>query len=122
MAFHRREPSKDITSNAHPTPLPTYYSQQLPRWTSKTAFEDQKPFEIKAEPFVPIHPQFPAPLPRFDHIPLPPRPQRQRLPRKAILIPWILAAIFFLTTLWFISIALGVRLFMVMQPASVNAP
>ncbi|KAJ4991130.1 hypothetical protein SVAN01_03480 [Stagonosporopsis vannaccii] len=122
MAFHKREPSKDITSNAHPTPLPTYYSQQLPRWTSKSAFEDQKAFEVKTEPFVPSHPQFAAPLPRFDDIPLPPRPQRQRIPKKTILIPWILAAIFFLTTLWFTSLALGVRLFMVLQPASVNAP
>lgn len=128
MAFHKREPSKDITSNVHPTPLPTYYSQQLPRWTSKSAFENQKAFEyqeafeVKTEQFAPTYPQFPAPLPRFDDIPLPPRPQRQRFPRKAILIPWILAAIFFLTTLWFTSIALGVRLFMVLQPASGNAP
>ena len=98
MAYHKREQSKDITSNTHATPLPTYYSQQLPRWTSKSAFENQKAFEVKAEPFVPSYPQFAAPMPRFDEIPLPPRPQRQRLPRKAILIPWILAAIFFLST------------------------
>ncbi|KAF3008686.1 hypothetical protein E8E13_009275 [Curvularia kusanoi] len=146
MAYHKREPSKDITSHAHATPLPTYYSQQLPRWTSKSAFEDQKAFPIqeepsfgmrteppygmktepsfgmKTEPFVPSYPQFAVPMPRFNDIPLPPRPQRQRLPRRAILIPWILAAIFFLTTLWFTSIALGVRLFMVMQPAPRNPP
>ncbi|KAG9197189.1 hypothetical protein G6514_002180 [Epicoccum nigrum] len=168
MAYHKREPSKDITSHAHPTPLPTYFSQQLPRWTSKSSFEDQKAFEAKeepsfgytvrtdpivpsyshktepfyphktqpfpshktqpfhshkAEPFIPGYSQFPAPMPRFDSIPLPPRPQRQRqLPRKAILIPWILAAVFFLTTLWFTSIALGVRLFMVMQPAASTPP
>lgn len=122
MAYHKREQSKDITSNAHATPLPTYYSQQLPRWTSKSAFEDQKAFEVKAEPFIPSYPQFAAPMPRFDDIPLPPRPQRQRFPRKAILIPWILAAIFFLTTLWFTSIAVGVRLFMVLQPAASIPP
>ena len=123
MAFHTRTQSKDITSNAaHATPLPTYYSQQLPRWTSKSAFEDQKAFEVKTEPFVPIYPQFPAPMPRFDDIPLPPRPERQRLPRKAILIPWILAVIFFFMTLWFASIALGVRLFMVLQPGPTNPP
>lgn len=122
MAYHKREQSKDITSNTHATPLPTYYSQQLPRWTSKSAFENQKAFEVKAEPFVPSYPQFAAPMPRFDEIPLPPRPQRQRLPRKAILIPWILAAIFFLSTLWFTSIALGVRLFMVLQPAASSPP
>ena len=123
MAYHKREQSKDITSNAHATPpLPTYYSQQLPRWTSKSAFEDQKAFEANTQPFHPSYPQFAAPLPRFDDIPLPPRPQRQRLPRKAILIPWIIAAVFFLTTLWFTSIALGVRLFMVLQPASPSPP
>ena len=123
MASHKRQQSKDITSNeTHATPLPTYYSQQLPRWTSKSAFEDQKVFEVKTEPFHPIYPQFPAPMPRFDDIPLPPRPQRRRVPKKAILIPWILAAVFFLTTLWFTSIALGVRLFMVLQPAPTNPP
>jgi hypothetical protein len=123
MAFHKREQSKDITSNAaHATPLPTYYSQQLPRWTSKSAFEDQKAFDIKTEPLAPTYPQFVAPMPRFDEIPLPPRPERRRLPRRAILIPWILAAIFFLTTLWFTSIALGVRLFMVLQPVPTNPP
>ena len=120
MAFHKREPSKDITSNIHATPLPTYYSQQLPRWTSKSAFEDQKPFDVKIEPLDPSYPQFAAPMPRCNDIPLPPRPQRRRFPRKAILIPWILATIFFLTTLWFTSIALGVRLFMALQPAPSN--
>ena len=166
MAYHKREPSKDITSHAHPTPLPTYFSQQLPRWTSKSSFEDQKAFEAqpepfgytvrtdpivpnfshqtepfhphktqpfhshkapfypqKAEPFIPGYSQFPAPMPRFDSVPLPPRPQRQvQLPRKAILIPWILAAVFFLITLWLTSIALGVRMFMVMQPAASTPP
>ncbi|KAJ8115023.1 hypothetical protein OPT61_g3240 [Boeremia exigua] len=122
MAFHKREASRDITSNAHATPLPTYYSQQLPRWTSKSAFEDQKAFEIKTEPLGPSYPQFAAPLPRFDDIPLPPRPQRRRFPRKSIMVPWILATIFFLTTLWFTSIALGVRLFVALQPAPANPP
>lgn len=168
MAYHKREPSKDITSHAHPTPLPTYFSQQLPRWTSKSSFEDQKAFEAKEEPsfgytvrtdpivpsyshqtepfyshktqpfypqktepfhshkagpFNPGYSQFPAPMPRFEGIPLPPRPQRQRqLPRKAILIPWILAAVFFLITLWLTSIALGVRMFMAMQPATSTPP
>lgn len=123
MAYHKREQSRDITSNeTHATPLPTYYSQQLPRWTSKSAFEDQKVFEVKAEPFHPVYPQYPAPMPKFDNIPLPPRPQYRRVPRKAILVPWILAAVFFLTTLWFTSIALGVRLFMVLQPTHANPP
>lgn len=126
MAYHKRELSKDITlhdsHDSHATPLPTYYSQQLPRWTSKSAFEDQKAFDVKPETLNPIYPQFPAPLPRFDNIPLPPRPQRRRFPKKAILVPWILAGVFFLTTLWFTSIALGVRLFMAMQPAPTNPP
>lgn len=176
MAYHKREPSKDITSHAHPTPLPTYFSQQLPRWTSKSSFEDQKAFEAqpepsfgytvrtdpiipsyshktepfyphkaqpfyshqtqpfhshqtqtfhshKAEPFIHGYSQFPAPMPRFDSIPLPPRPQRQwQFPKKSILIPWILVAVFFLITLWFTSIALGVRLFMAMQPATPTHP
>ncbi|KAF9698261.1 hypothetical protein EKO04_003362 [Ascochyta lentis] len=122
MGYHKRDLSKDITSKeSHATPLPTYYSQQLPRWTSKSAFEDQKAFEVKAEPLGPCYPQFTASMPRFDDIPLPPRPQRRRLPRKAVLVPWILAAVFFLVALWFTSIALGVRLFMVLQPTS-NPP
>lgn len=123
MALHKREASKDITTS-HATPLPTYYSQQLPRWTSKSAFEDQRPFDTKTETFEPCYPQYAAPtsipMPRFDDIPLPPRPQSQRLPRQAVLIPWILAAAFFLLTFWLASIALGVRLFVALQPAPSN--
>ncbi|KAF3048127.1 hypothetical protein E8E12_010618 [Didymella heteroderae] len=127
MAFHKREPSKDITTNAsHATPLPTYYSQQLPRWTSKSAFEDQRPFDTKTETFEPCYPQYAAPMsipmPRFHDIPLPPRPQPRRLPRKAVLIPCILAAVIFLLTFWLASIALGVRLFVALQPAPSNPP
>lgn len=118
MAFHKREPSRDITSNA--TPLPTYYSQQLPRWTSKSAFEDQRPFDIKTKTFESCYPQYTAPMcipmPRFDEIPLPPRPQPQRTPRKAFPLLWFLASIFFLLAFWLASIALGVRLFMALQP------
>ncbi|KZM21397.1 hypothetical protein ST47_g7452 [Ascochyta rabiei] len=123
MAYHKRGLSKDITSNEiHATPLPTYYSQQLPRWTSKSAFEEQRVFEVKAEPLNNVYPQFVAAMPSFDDIPLPPRPQRRRLPRKAVLIPWILAAVLFLIALWSSSIALGVRLFMVLQPTPTNPP
>jgi hypothetical protein len=122
MASHKREPSKDITS--HATPLPTYYSQQLPRWTSKSAFENQRPFDTKTETFEPCYPQYAAPMsipiPRFDDIPLPPRPQPQRFPRKAVLIPWILAGLLILLTFWLASIALGVRLFVALQPAPSN--
>lgn len=122
MAFHKREPSKDITS--HATPLPTYYSQQLPRWTSKSAFEDQRPFDHDTEKFEPFYPQYAAPMsipmPCFDHIPLPPRPHPQKIPRKAVLIPCILAALLFLLTFWLASIALGVRLLVVLQPAPSN--
>ncbi|KAF3052739.1 hypothetical protein E8E11_010506 [Didymella keratinophila] len=122
MAYHKREPSKDITS--HATPLPTYYSQQLPRWTSKSAFEDQRPFDTKTETFEPCYPQYVAPMsipmPRFDDIPLPPRPQPRYLPRKAVLIPWVLATGLFFLTFWLASIALGVRLFVALQPAPSN--
>jgi hypothetical protein len=126
MAFHKRELSKDITNASHVTPLPTYYSQQLPRWTSKSAFEDQRPFDTKTETFNPCYPPYAVPthvpMPRFDDIPLPPRPQPRRLPGKAVLIPWVLAAVFFLLTFWLASIALGVRLFLALQPAPSNPP
>ncbi|KAF1925488.1 uncharacterized protein M421DRAFT_94747 [Didymella exigua CBS 183.55] len=127
MAFHKREHSKDITASAsHATPLPTYYSQQLPRWTSKSAFENQRPSNTKTETFVPCYPQYAAPMPihmpRFDDVPLPPRPQLRRLPRKSILIPWILAASFFLLTFLLASTALDVQLFMALQRAPSNLP
>ena len=115
MAYHKREQSKDITSNEsrHTTPLPTYYSQQLPRWTSKSAFQNQKVFDVKTDLYA-------APMFRPDDIPMPSRPQRWRIPQKAILVPWVIAAVFFFTTFWLASIALGVRLFMVLQPVPSN--
>jgi hypothetical protein len=48
----------------------------------------------------------PTPLPLYEP---PVTPARSRMPRLAVLIPWILATLFFLTTLWYTSIALFVN-------------
>ncbi|KAF2017111.1 hypothetical protein BU24DRAFT_143871 [Aaosphaeria arxii CBS 175.79] len=85
--------------------------------------EHDHTFTPTAEPFDKSHPHYappksppPPPSPPF---PSPSPPKRSRTPRLAPWIPWLLTLIFFLTTLWFISIALGSRLLIhILQPSS----
>lgn len=82
--------------------------------STKAGHEDFQPLE---EPHDPNHPHY-TPLPRLPQRSLPPHPpptKRRRFPLK-VLIPWTLALIFFLTTLWYTSIALGVRFFNILSP------
>jgi hypothetical protein len=45
-------------------------------------------------------------------------PARSRMPRKCILVPWLLFGIFFLITLWFTSILLGARFLSIIHPTT----
>jgi hypothetical protein len=88
-----------------PSPAPTYTSTRAWPLQDKPSDPVTKPDHLD-----PNHPHY---------IPPPPPPitqtRQRRWPRKHILIPYALALLFFLTTLWFTSIALGVRLFNVFK-------
>jgi hypothetical protein len=133
-----RNPSFDITethtyTTRSPSPAPTYRStphfhQNYPSIDEKTrqALEEKHtPFHPpQAEPFDTPHPHYAAST--YAHYPvnLPDRPNlkgRSRFPKLSILIPWILFTIFFLATLWYTSIALGIRLFDALHPSSAAA-
>jgi hypothetical protein len=98
-----------------PSPAPTYTSTRA--WPLQDKSSDQKtslsdPI-TKPDHLDPHHPHYiSAPSPSSSHLT---ETRRRRWPRKHILIPYTLALLFFLTTLWFTSIALGVRLFNVLK-------
>lgn len=48
-----------------------------------------------------------------------PRPSRRHWPQKRVMVPWVLAILFFLTTLWFTAIALGARYLSFLRSAEV---
>ncbi|KAF2659422.1 hypothetical protein K491DRAFT_689284 [Lophiostoma macrostomum CBS 122681] len=123
-ASSNRKRSFDITDYMSSSPAPTYssslhsdkdhvsplhISKSSPKtqsilwedfWkeASKAAMADSK------NPAITITKKRPSPpLPIYGP-PIP--PAKRRMPRLAILIPWLLATLFFLTTLWFTSVAL----------------
>ncbi|EOA90806.1 uncharacterized protein SETTUDRAFT_24934 [Exserohilum turcica Et28A] len=55
----------------------------------------------------------------YPHFARPALPARNRLPRKRILVPWLLCTIFFLITLWFTSILVGARFLSIVRPSLV---
>jgi hypothetical protein len=82
----------------------------IPLLLGKTPITDEESIPIKPDYHDPNHPHYVSSSPspsKHCFLPLPPR--RCRWPQKRVLIPWILALLFFLTTLWFTSIALGSR-------------
>jgi hypothetical protein len=78
--------------------------------------------QIQPDHADPSHPHFPTSFPpTHDH--MPPRLNfRSQWPQKRIIFPWILALLFFLTTLWFTSIALGVRFFHMTKISPASTP
>lgn len=129
-----RNPSFDITephayTTRSPSPTPTYRS--TPHFHQNYPSMDEKPRQASEEKHTPFHPPQAEPFDTFHphyaasphaHCPfnLPDRPNpkgRSRFPKLSILIPWILFTIFFLATLWYTSIALGIRLFATLHPS-----
>ncbi|KAF2712151.1 hypothetical protein K504DRAFT_499261 [Pleomassaria siparia CBS 279.74] len=107
-------------------------SQDIKQALEERESEKHTPFSAPlAEPFDTTYPHYapPSQAPLQDQYitttttaappppPPPPRRSTYRLPKIGPLIPWILFAIFFLTTLWYTSIALGIRLFAILHPS-----
>jgi hypothetical protein len=84
--------------------------------------EDEKNTPTNLDHHDPNHPHYVEPLRKsYDYQPRIPS-IRRRIPQKRILIPCILALLFFLTTLWFTSILLGARFLNIMHPTPSTAP
>lgn len=121
----RRNPSFDITethtyTTKSPSPAPTYRSTV--HFDESYSSMDEKPRQALKEKHVPFHP-LQAELCDNSHFPvnLPNRPTtkgRSRFPKLSIIIPWTLFIIFFLITMWYTSIAFGIRLFATLHPTS----
>jgi hypothetical protein len=141
MTFEPRAASIDMASiELRNSPAPAYSStfktqqhvrtdstSNNPYFQSATSTGSPYQADIKGTPTVPDHhdpnhPHYIEPLPKsYDHQPRIPA-IRRRIPQKRILIPWILALLFFLTTLWFTSILLGARFLNIMHPTPSLAP
>ncbi|KAF2800759.1 hypothetical protein K505DRAFT_320287 [Melanomma pulvis-pyrius CBS 109.77] len=145
-----RKPSFDITESHHdhnyairpPSPAPTYHSTFGPdkdhasnitndeKLNKSSVSEKHTPFQPPlSEPFDTTHPHYATPShpphPFCHSPPLPVHDTRRSWISHlniATLLPWILFSIFFLATLWFTSIALGVRIFSTLHPSSTTNP
>lgn len=108
--------TKDGASNN-----PYCHSAAIPiQPAGKPAEEDTDDAPTKPDYQDPNHPHYVHPSPNsYGHGSPSPHPRRDWR-RKRVLIPCILAFLFFLTTLWFTSIALGAQVFMILQPLPSN--
>jgi hypothetical protein len=87
----------------------------------KVPITDEESIPTKPDYHDPNHPHYVEPSPKpFKHYPLPLPHRRSRWPQKRVLIPWSLALLFFLTTLWFTSVALGSRFLSILHPLPSN--
>ncbi|KAH4856982.1 hypothetical protein HBH75_069490 [Parastagonospora nodorum] len=138
MTFNERASSIDMASiELRTSPAPSYMSsfknQQYlhtdstsnnPYFQSATitGILAEKDAPTKADHDDPNHPHYIEPASKFyDHLPRRSYGRRQ-WPKKRILIPWLLALVFFLTTLWFTSILLGARFLSIMHPTASTQP
>ncbi|KAH7090771.1 hypothetical protein FB567DRAFT_299573 [Paraphoma chrysanthemicola] len=78
--------------------------------------DDGEDSPVKADHHDRNHPHYAEHSTKPYTIQTPPLPRRNRWPRKRLLVPWVLAAVFFVTTLWSVSITLGARYFSILQP------
>ncbi|RAR08414.1 hypothetical protein DDE82_002395 [Stemphylium lycopersici] len=91
----------------HEPPIPT------PQPRDKIPLEAGEEVQVKPDYQDSNHPHFARPTgPDFPMA----LPARSRMPRKHILVPWVLFIIFFLTTAWYTSILLGARFLSIVRP------
>lgn len=110
-------------SHAYPNEKSTAKSTNLIFPDDKSPHHSQS-FAPKEEPHDPSLPHYASPIPPPTPYTPPPQPRKRRLPLSHFLtlLPWLLTTLFLLTTLWFISIALGIRLFTLWNTHSEDSP
>ncbi|KAF2257058.1 hypothetical protein BU26DRAFT_35450 [Trematosphaeria pertusa] len=113
FTWEDRKPYKLSTKSGHHNIL---HDEKTGHTTHDTE-NGHSDFELKEEPHDTNHPHYAPPSsPTHYEPPQKPPPRRRRFPRLHPLLPWVLALIFFLITLWFASIALGARFLNVLHP------
>jgi hypothetical protein len=85
-------------------------------FTGRTAQRDVESSPVKPDHQDVNHPHFAGASSKPSDDTWLPLPPRRRWPHRRVLIPWVLALLFFLTTLWFTSIALGARFMTKLHP------
>jgi hypothetical protein len=105
---------QSTTANAVPLPFRATSEQ------TRKEMDDGDVSPVKPDYHDPNHPHYVEPSTKLYTHPSPLIPPRSRWPRKRVLVPWLLAALFFLTTLWFTSIALGARYLSILHPFPSN--
>ncbi|ORY11584.1 hypothetical protein BCR34DRAFT_587756 [Clohesyomyces aquaticus] len=122
-----RKGSTDITARQAlarpPSPAPTYCSTFHSEKDLRHSPTDSKSnFETVEEPFDTNHPHYVREnhnILSLQQLPaLPPKTRKRRLPPLRIIVPWTLALIFFLITLWYTSILVGARFLDILSPKS----
>jgi hypothetical protein len=118
-AYSAATPKSGVSNHpCHQSPAhepPSY----MPQSKGKTLSKDEEDVQVKPDYQDPNHPHFAGST--SPNLP-PTLPARSRIPRKRILIPWILAVIFFLISLWFTSILVGARFFSIIHPLPSTPP
>lgn len=85
-------------------------------FTGRSTQRDLESSPVKPDHQDVNHPHFAGASSKPSDDTWPSLPPRRRWPHRRVLLPWALALLFFLTTLWFTSIALGARFLMKLHP------
>ncbi|KAF2463467.1 uncharacterized protein BDR25DRAFT_108753 [Lindgomyces ingoldianus] len=102
-------------SKYHPSPTSTSKFSTFSTKNEKGAFIPcEEPFDTNHPHYAPPSPQLPPRTPSRS------QKAKRRLPSLRLLLPWTLALIFFLTTLWYTSILVGVRFLDILHPDSAH--
>ncbi|RMZ71264.1 hypothetical protein GMOD_00005792 [Pyrenophora seminiperda CCB06] len=95
-------------------PLPSTYPTE-----SKPHVQDEEEAPVKPDYQDPNHPHFAQSTgPKYPAT----LPARSRMPRKRVLVPWVLFIIFFLISMWYTSILLGARFLSIIRPVPPTPP
>ncbi|OAL56469.1 hypothetical protein IQ07DRAFT_8591 [Pyrenochaeta sp. DS3sAY3a] len=117
-------PSVEMENFASSSSTPAYNSaSQTNAWQeeykskskSKASHDQESCPPVQADYHDPNHPHFVQPITTPSYSFKWPAPSRW--PSKRIVIPWLLASLFFLTTAWFTSILVGAKFLSILQSA-----
>lgn len=110
------------TTNGATSNNPYHHPAVMEEVPEKQSQNDEENPPTKPDYHDPNHPHYAEPLTKAYGHHSPPLPPRRRWPQKRVLIPWGLAVLFFLTTLWFVSIVLGARFLTILYPLPSSPP
>ena len=106
-------PKSGVSNNPCHQPMKHEPPTSTPQPRDKIPLDVGEEAQVKPDYQDSNHPHFARPIgPDFPMA----LPARSRMPRKRILVPWVLFIIFFLITAWYTSILLGARFLSIVRP------